>query len=151
VAVADRRDAEGTTGADDLGLDHTPTWGRTYWGGAAFWLLADVSIYERTRGRQNLLDALRAVNRKSGGNAADWSADDVMAAGDAATGTDVLAGLYADMKAKPIEVDLQGLFEKIGVSNSGGRILFDDRAPLAEFRRRLTQPPNKSYGQRRRT
>jgi hypothetical protein len=91
-----------------------------------------------------LYAALRAVNRKSGGNAADWSADDVMAAGDAATGTDVLAGLCADMKAKPIEVDLQGLFEKIGVSNSGGRILFDDRAPLAEFRRRLTQPPNKS-------
>ena len=135
---------KGQPEAGDLGLDHTPTWGRTYWGGAAFWLLADVSIYERTHGRQSLLTALRAVNRKSGGNAADWSADDVMGAGDAATGTDVLAGLYADMKANPTEVDLQGLFGKIGVSNAGGRILFDDRAPLTEFRRRLTQPPNKS-------
>ncbi len=34
--------------ADDRGMDHTHTWGRTYWGGAMFCLLADVQIHERT-------------------------------------------------------------------------------------------------------
>src|SRR6266849_6573512 len=35
----------------DEGLDRTHTWGRTYWGGALFWLLADVEIRERTGNR----------------------------------------------------------------------------------------------------
>jgi hypothetical protein len=34
----------------DRGLDHTHTWGRTYWGGALFCLLADVEIRTRTNG-----------------------------------------------------------------------------------------------------
>ena len=33
---------QGLPQAGDQGLDGTPTWGRTYWGGAIFWLLADV-------------------------------------------------------------------------------------------------------------
>ena len=33
----------------DRGLDHTPTWGRTYWGGALFALLADVEIHGARR------------------------------------------------------------------------------------------------------
>ncbi|HEX7816368.1 hypothetical protein, partial [Dyella sp.] len=36
---------KGQPAAGDQGLDHTHTWGRTYWGGAAFWLLAEVDIY----------------------------------------------------------------------------------------------------------
>jgi len=30
--------------AGDRGLDFTPSWGRTYWGGALFCLLADIEI-----------------------------------------------------------------------------------------------------------
>src|SRR5262249_54196248 len=33
----------------DRGLDRTHTWGRTYWGGAMFCLLADVDIRRRTQ------------------------------------------------------------------------------------------------------
>jgi hypothetical protein len=33
----------------DRGLDNTHTWGRTYWGGALYCLLADLEIRERTR------------------------------------------------------------------------------------------------------
>ena len=32
---------KGLPGPEDKGLDRTPTWGRTYWGGALFCLLAD--------------------------------------------------------------------------------------------------------------
>jgi L-lactate permease len=28
------------TAGGDQGLDHTPTWARTYWGGALFWMMA---------------------------------------------------------------------------------------------------------------
>src|SRR6267142_131032 len=50
----------------DEGLDRTHTWGRTYWGGALFWLLADVEIRERTGNRFGLEDALRAVLTQRG-------------------------------------------------------------------------------------
>jgi hypothetical protein len=123
----------------DLGLDYTPTWGRIYWGGAAFWLQADVDIYEQTGGRHDLQDALRAINRASGGNGANWTAQQVMAAGDRATGVNVLRRLYAQMRAAPVQTDLDSLFGRLGVSEVGGHIVFDDSAPLAAFRRHLTR------------
>jgi hypothetical protein len=125
----------------DQGLDNTPTWGRTYWGGAMFWLLADVRIQEQTHGRLGVQDALRAINRQSGGNGTHWSVDQVMAAGDQATSTRVLATLYAEMKATPMDVDLKDLFAKLGLSESDSKVVFDDRAPLAAIRRRITAPP----------
>ena len=39
---------QGLSQAGDRGLDHTHTWGRTYWGGALFCLLADVKIRRQT-------------------------------------------------------------------------------------------------------
>jgi hypothetical protein len=130
--------------AGDQGLDHTATWGRTYWGGATFWLLADMSIYQRTRGRRTLQDALRGINHASGGNTAEWSADQVMAAGDAATGTDVLAKLYAREKDTPVPTDLDAIFRELGVAESGGQIVFDEQAPMAAFRRGLTRRRTRS-------
>jgi hypothetical protein len=131
----------------DQGLDHTPTWGRTYWGGAMFWLLADVRIRERTHNRLGVQDALRAINRNSGGNAAHWSVDQVMAAGDQATGTNVLTALYAELKATPVSTDLKQLFVELGVSERDRKIVFDDHAPLAAIRRRITARPDDSIAQ----
>jgi hypothetical protein len=125
----------------DQGLDHTPTWGRTYWGGAMFWLLADVRIRERTHNRLGVQDALRAINRSSGGNTARWSVDQIMAAGDEATGTNVLSALYAEMKATPVSTDLQQLFAELGVGEHDHKIVLDDHAPLAAIRRRITARP----------
>jgi len=132
---------KGLPKAGDQGLDNTPTWGRMYWGGAMFWLLADVRIQQQSQGRFGAQDALRAINRQSGGNGAHWSADQVMAAGDRATSTQVLATLYAEMKATPMDVDLKDLFAQLGLGESDGTVVFDDRAPLAAVRRRITAPP----------
>jgi len=123
----------------DRGLDYTPTWGRIYWGGAAFWLLADVEIYEQTDGRHDLRDALRAINHASGGNGANWTAQQVMAAGDRATGVDVLSRLYGEMGAAPVQTDLDAVFARLGVSEVNGQLVFDEGAPLAAFRRHLTR------------
>jgi hypothetical protein len=132
---------KGLPTAGDKGLDNTPTWGRTYWGGALFWLLADVRIREKTHNRLGVNDALRAINRTSGGIGANWSVERLVAVGDSATGTDELTRLYAEMKSTPVTTDLQDLFGKLGVRAHGGKIEFDDSAPLANIRRRITAPP----------
>jgi hypothetical protein len=132
---------KGLPTASDRGLDNTPTWGRTYWGGALFWLLADVRIRGKTHNRLGVNDALRAINRTSGGIGANWSVEKLVAVGDSATGTDELTRLYAEMKSTPVTTDLQDLFGKLGVRAHGGKIEFDDNAPLANIRRRITAPP----------
>lgn len=124
----------------DRGLDHTHTWGRTYWGGAMFCLLADVQIHERSDNRLGLQDAMRAVARASGGLSSDWPIDRVLATADAATGTTVLADLYARMKDSPVDPDLAALWSKLGVVPDGGTVKLDDDAPLAKVRRAIMQP-----------
>jgi hypothetical protein len=123
----------------DLGLDNTHTWGRTYWGGATFWLLADIGILAETHGLRGAQEALRAINRRSGGNAAAWSVDEVMAIGDEATQTHVLSTLYAKMRAAPAPADMPEIFRELGVSEHDGRLVFDAGASLATIRRRITE------------
>jgi hypothetical protein len=122
----------------DRGLDHTPTWGRTYWGGALFWLLADVEIRSRTGNQRGLENALRAIAR-SGATLGHFRAvGDVIAVGDDATGVPVLRELYDRMSAAPAPVDLAALWQRLGVVRRGTRITFDDTAPLAAVRRSIT-------------
>ena len=52
---------QGLPQAGDRGLDHTHTWGRTYWGGALFCLLADVEIRRQTNNAKGLEHALRGI------------------------------------------------------------------------------------------
>jgi len=58
---------KGLPAPGDRGLDNTHTWGRTYWGGALFCLMADIEIHQRTNNRYGLQDALRGIVR-AGGN-----------------------------------------------------------------------------------
>jgi hypothetical protein len=53
--------AEGEPQRGDHGLDKTHSWGRTYWGGAMFCLVADIEIRRATANREGLQDALRAI------------------------------------------------------------------------------------------
>jgi hypothetical protein len=126
--------------AGDAGLDHTHTWGRTYWGGAMFCLLADVDIRERTHLRFGLQDALRAVARESGGLQADWPIAQVLRTGDAAVGTTSLEELYARMKDAPVTPDLAGLWQRLGVVRDGDSVRLSDEAPLAPVRRAIMRP-----------
>ena len=122
----------------DRGLDNTPTWGRTYWGGALFCLVADVRIREATSNRLGLQDALRAVLKESGGIASQWRLVDAFEVGDKATRTKVLSTLYAEMKDKPVTVALADLWVRLGVEMQGGQVVFRDSAPLAKLRQSIT-------------
>lgn len=129
----------GLPGSDDRGLDHTPTWGRIYWGGALFWFLADVEIRKRTQNRFGLEHALRGILSAGGNNASRWSLDEALAAGDRATGVPVLTELYAAMKSSPHPVDLGAIMKSLGVEVAHGRARFDEQAPLAAIRRAITR------------
>jgi predicted metalloprotease with PDZ domain len=120
----------------DRGLDFTPTWGRTYWGGALFCLLAEVEIRERTKNKRGLEDALRAI-LEAGNICDDWPIEKALRIGDNATGVPVLQELYQKMKASPVPVDLADLWKRLGVQNENGRIKFNDTAPLAAIRRAI--------------
>lgn len=129
----------GLPGPGDVGMDGTHAWGRLYWGGAMFWLSAEIAFYEQTEGKRSLRDALRAINRASGGNKAFWRPEQMMQVGDEATQTKVLSKLYeqfADMRMAP---DLDTIFAKLGViQHLDGSVEFDDRAPLAALRHAMT-------------
>ncbi len=118
----------------DQGLDRTHSWGRTYWGGAMFCLMADVDIRRRTRDAKGLQDAVRAIARASGGLRAEWPIERVLATGDAAVGTTSLEDLYARMKDSAYTPDLFALWRELGVMADGGTVRLTDAAPLAGVR-----------------
>ncbi|HTL50808.1 MAG TPA: hypothetical protein VL219_09100 [Steroidobacteraceae bacterium] len=125
--------------AGDQGLDRTHTWGRTYWGGALFCLLADLEIRRRTNNARGLQDALRAI--LAGGNMETSSEmRSVLAAGDRAVGVPVLEELYARQKDRAETTDLDALWRELGVVPAGRTVRFDDGAPEAAIRRSLTAP-----------
>jgi hypothetical protein len=130
---------KGLPAEGDQGLDRTPTWGRTYWGGALFWLLADVELRERTGNRAGLEVALRAIVRRGGTIGRDWSAEEVIAVGDAATGQGVLRELYDRMALHPAPLDLASLWRRLGVLPGKGPAGFDRGAPLAAVREAITR------------
>ncbi len=121
----------------DRGLDLTPTWGRTYWGGAIFCMLADIEIRKLTDNRKSLRDALRGVLDAGLSMHADTSAMKVFEAGDRATGVAVLVPLYQKMKADPYPVDLDALWSSLGVTLQNQKVVYNDQAPMAHIRKRL--------------
>ena len=129
----------GQPGPGDRGLDRTHTWGRTYWGGAMFCLLAEVEIRRRTDNRRGLQDALRAILAE--GNMETVSTiEPLLAIGDRAVGAPVLTELYGRMKDQPAPTDLEALWRRLGIERDGRTVRFDDEAPEAEIRRAITRP-----------
>lgn len=134
---------KGLPQAGDQGLDNTDSWGRKYWGGAMFCLLADVEIRKRTDNRLSLQDAMRGVLAAGGNHEKDWSIDRVLATADKAVGVDVLTKLHNEMGSKPVTPDLAGLWRDLGLKPQGESLEFDDTAPLAAIRKAITAPPSK--------
>jgi hypothetical protein len=132
---------KGLPQADDQGLDHTGTWARTYWGGALFYLIADVTIRERTHNKFGLQDALAAVVAAGGTVEVSWPLERAFAVGDKAVDVPVLEELYAGWKDKPVPVDLPALWTKLGVALKDGKVVYDDSAPDAAIRKAITAPP----------
>lgn len=142
-----RKMPQGQPRRGDRGLDRTPTWGRTYWGGALFFLQADVRIRERTGNRKGLQDALRAILDAGGTLDRNWSLERALRVGDQAVGVPVLTALHRRMGTQAAPVDLAALWRDLGVrAGRHGRIWLDDNAPLAPIRRAILAAPQGAPG-----
>jgi hypothetical protein len=127
----------------DEGLERTHTWGRTYWGGALFCLVADVRIREATGDARSFDDALRGIAGHGVDVESHWSIERFIDAGDRATGTTVLTDLYRTLALAPGTIELAKLWARLGVRPPrvrGQPVTFDDTAPLAAIRRAITRP-----------
>jgi len=124
----------------DAGLDHTDTWGRRYWGGALFWLIADMEIRKASNNKRSLDEALRGIVAKGGNVSVSWPLDRALEEGDRAAGGTILKDLRRRMGESPVTVDLDELWRQLGVRLSQGKITYDDAAPFAGIRRGITAP-----------
>jgi hypothetical protein len=133
---------KGEPGPGDQGLDRTHTWGRTYWGGALFCLVSDVQIRVATGNRKGLQDALRAIVNAGGTIDHEWPLTRALEIGDRATETHVLTNLYATCGTSPVTVDLEKLWDQLGVHRNGTDIELSASAPYANIREAITAPPS---------
>jgi hypothetical protein len=125
---------QGLPGEGDQGLDNTHSWGRTYWGGALYCLLADIAIRKNTANAKGLQHALRAINRAGGTIDADWPLERALQIGDKATDGKTMMELYQKMRGQPVMVDLPDLWRQLGIRRENGHVVYDDSAPLAATR-----------------
>ncbi len=133
---------KGEPGPGDEGLDRTHTWGRTYWGGALFCLVADVNIRRETGNRKGLQDALRAIVAAGGTINHEWDLPKALAVGDTATGTHVLTSMYTAWKDSPSPVNLSAMWDQLGIRTGADGIEFVSTAPLAAVREAITREPH---------
>ena len=123
----------------DKGFDNTHSWGRTYWGGATFCLLADLELRKQSDNKVGLQQALRGINAVAN-HTDDMDIRKVLAIGDKATGYKVLTGMYEEMRAKPVPTDLPKLWSDLGVRPEGNSVSFADSAPMASLRKAICAP-----------
>ncbi|HZP05764.1 MAG TPA: hypothetical protein VFB43_12765 [Terracidiphilus sp.] len=125
---------KGEPQSGDQGLDHTHTWGRTYWGGALFCLAADIEIRRETKNRKGLEDALRSIADAGGTIDQDWPIEKTLDVGDRATGTHVLTTMYAAWKDAPVTVDLDKMWSDLGIRRAGDGVELVPGAPETAIR-----------------
>jgi predicted metalloprotease with PDZ domain len=129
---------QGLPAKGDCGLDNTFTRERIYWGGNLYWLLADVQIRAKTKNRHSVDDAIRAILADGGNGGVNWSLQRVLKVGDKATQTTVLRDLHNELGPQPGHVDLDALWQRLGVKYEKSRVTFDDSAPWADIRKAIT-------------
>lgn len=132
--------AQGQPLSGDGGLDGTRSWGRLYWGGAAFWLLAEVAIAEKTNGAKGVRHCLRNVNLEGGTIASRWSIERFLGACDRGVGHAVVEPIYRELAERAVPFDLDGLFSKLGVKKASKGVELDDAAAGAPIRRAMFGP-----------
>lgn len=128
--------------SESRGLDRTRDEDRRYYGGALFWLTADIEIRKRTNNARGVQDAIRAIFNAGGSLAIDSTPEEVMKQGDEALGVTVLSELFPTWRKTAVSPDLESLWRALGITPDGPATRLANTAPLAEIRRAITaQPP----------
>jgi len=124
----------------DKGLDFTSTWGRRYWGGALFCLIADIKIRQETNNKMGLQAAMQKVLNEGGNIEKHWTIQRILQTADRATGTHVMSQLYEEWHATPVTQNMDDLWKKLGVTSQNGIIKLSNTAPLAHIRQAIVKP-----------
>lgn len=106
-----------------------------YWAGALFMLLADLDIRRDSGGAKGLEDCLGGVLWNGLDGTRSAGVVDYAAACDRVTGTRAMSTLVERHYRKAEQVDLDRLWRELGVAKVAGRIVLDDAAPAARWRR----------------
>ncbi len=128
---------KGLPSTNSSGLNGVTSFGRVYWGGALYCLLADIEIRKQTNNRIGLEHALRAIAKRGGTAASDWTAMQALETGDEAIGVEVLEDLYQQMAVKPKWIDIPRLLNELGIKQTGRRTYLTNQAPLAHVRQSI--------------
>lgn len=106
-----------------------------YWGGAAFWLLADTALREQSHGQRSL-DWILTRMRASPPEKSVLSGDELLAHMDQLSGTDVLVKLAATVLPQPFP-DYLPTLTRLGIQANESGVILDDEAELAAVRRAI--------------
>ncbi|HTE81037.1 MAG TPA: hypothetical protein VK634_10150 [Reyranella sp.] len=112
-----------------------------YWGGAIFMLLADLAIRRESDGAKGLEDCLAGALWEGLDGAARVSLDAYTQACNRATGTKAMSELIDRHVNANTAVDLDALWKELGVALVDGRIVLDDSAPQARWRKMIVIGP----------
>ncbi len=109
-----------------------------YWGGALFFLVADVRLRQLYPGRGGLRRSVRHWVRDGLTIATTATLDTVLASADAAfPNCAVWRDLYREVELDRRPIDTAALWSALGVAGTHTGIRLDDRAPLAALRHAL--------------
>jgi hypothetical protein len=112
-----------------------------YWGGAIFMLLADAEIRRSTDGAKGLEDCLGGVLWSGLDGSQRATLDAYAAICDRATGTPALRRLIDRYVVSARPVDLGTVWRDLGIAMAGGRVVLDDSAPDARWRKMIVMGP----------
>jgi len=119
---------------------------QNYWAGATFMLMADVGLRRATNGAKGLEDCLAGVLWSGLDGTQRVSVDEYAAACDRVTGATVMSNLLDRYFHKAEPVDLAALWKELGISLVGDRIVLNDAAPSAQWRKMIvpgSHPPRR--------
>jgi predicted metalloprotease with PDZ domain len=117
---------------------------QNYWGGAMFMLMADIGIRRETNGAKGLEDCLAGALWSGFDATRRVALPDYAAACDRAVGTKTMSDLVARHFDRREPVELEALWKQLGIAVDGGRIVLDDAAPLARWRKMVVLGPDRS-------
>lgn len=121
------------------GMEDADNFNEIYWGGALFWLLADVEIRKQTANHHNLAEVFQHLVARGGIISQDWDLKDLLGECDRAVGKRIFNNIYNQMTVTPIKVNVTSLWQQLGVELRGNEVVFNDNAPLAQIRRSITE------------
>jgi len=112
---------------------------KVYWSGAAIALMADITLRERSNGKESLDQALGQLQSCCLPSRRRWSGTELFKKLDTFVETPVFMPLYRAYANDEGFPDVAPLLSELGVStNQDGTITLDDNTPLAEVRKAIS-------------